>query len=416
MGKNRKWVWLLLAIAVFLLGFASFSWAEFSITPSIALREEYNDNIFLTRTNKEYDFITSISPAVSLKYTPKSDLLTLSLDYGFDIRLYARHSDQNLTSPTNTQTAKLDTTVPLYKDILQLKVFDQYSRVPIDVRKPVSINNYIVNMTDSNLLLANPYMLYPLTGTLKYKLSYAYTNQWYNNSSLDKYQSHTFETGFIKDLSSLITASVTYDYIIEQGTTFQDYTRQNVIAGASYQVTPRWSLNGSFGETWLDFQHLGSRARPIWDVSTKYDLTGKLSLTGEFSDNYVDSIDAGVYRRQAATAGALFNGKIPVSLIFSYEKDNYAEIVREDKWKGVAATASVPLTKKITGKLTAIYTDYTFLPENEKVKRYGIDAAVDYTIKITTITFGYTYNVNNSNIDQNDYRNNIIYIQARFAI
>ncbi len=448
MGKSRKWLWLSVGVVIFLLNVASFSWAEFTYTPSILLREEYNDNIHLTPTDRRSDFVTTINPIITLAYT--SSLLTLALDYGFEFKIYARNHEDNETNLTDAQRAKLETTVSLYKDIVKLRVFDQYWRVPKDVREATAIGNTLVNMTDSNLLDVNPYMEYPLTGSLKARVSYDYTNQWYRDSLLSKYQSHTIEAGLIKELSQKITVTALYDYIITNYTNQVDYTRQNAKAGIQYQVTPKLSLGGTGGYTWFDFQELGNRSYPIWSANVKYDATNTLSLTASYLVDFFNSTSgipftalslsqyystvptypvppylttyysatSGLHKQNSASAGVYYSGNIPIAVTFTYEKDKYPEVTggREDEWKGVTISTSKPFTQKITGQLVGFYTNYTFLPENEKAKRYGVNVDLAYAFKIATLHFGYTYNKNNSNIDANDYSNNIVYLEARFVL
>jgi uncharacterized protein (PEP-CTERM system associated) len=60
------------------------SLAELTLSPSILLREEYNDNIFLDSSNKKDDFITSVNPAMILKYTSNNTLLDLSYSLKYE--------------------------------------------------------------------------------------------------------------------------------------------------------------------------------------------------------------------------------------------------------------------------------------------------------------------------------------------
>jgi hypothetical protein len=64
-----------------------------TLTPSIAVSEEYNDNIFLNNQNRQSDFITSFSPALTLYVNRAS--YALSAGYSFSADLYARESRFN---------------------------------------------------------------------------------------------------------------------------------------------------------------------------------------------------------------------------------------------------------------------------------------------------------------------------------
>ncbi|MEK7698611.1 MAG: TIGR03016 family PEP-CTERM system-associated outer membrane protein, partial [Nitrospirota bacterium] len=101
----KKIIFIGLYVAVFSFSALSSAMAKLDIKPALTLREEYNDNIFLTKTNREDDFITSVSPNIRLNYA--LSYLDLSLDYGLNFKFFAHHSELNLTSLTNTQTASL---------------------------------------------------------------------------------------------------------------------------------------------------------------------------------------------------------------------------------------------------------------------------------------------------------------------
>ena len=59
-----------------------------TVTPSIAVSEEYNDNIFANNRNRHWDFITSFTPATTLVVNRPS--YQLSAGYSFAADLYAR--------------------------------------------------------------------------------------------------------------------------------------------------------------------------------------------------------------------------------------------------------------------------------------------------------------------------------------
>jgi hypothetical protein len=70
-----------------------------TLTPSISVSEEYNDNIFLDNRNRQWDFITSLSPALTLYVNRPS--YQLSAGYSFGADLYAR--EDRLSNALDTQ-------------------------------------------------------------------------------------------------------------------------------------------------------------------------------------------------------------------------------------------------------------------------------------------------------------------------
>ena len=67
--------------------------AETKLLTSIDLRQEYNNNIFYTRTDETDDFITSVLPALNLTYA--TEILNLSALAGWDASLYWDNTNQN---------------------------------------------------------------------------------------------------------------------------------------------------------------------------------------------------------------------------------------------------------------------------------------------------------------------------------
>src|SRR4029450_13389630 len=105
-----------------------------TLTPSLSLGERYDDNIFETQTNKQPDFITVLSPGISVQYLPTAPTVGTQLDFDYraNIEFYAEHSSQNnvghllsltLASPlapslqVNMRESLLITTNPLARGV-----------------------------------------------------------------------------------------------------------------------------------------------------------------------------------------------------------------------------------------------------------------------------------------------------------
>lgn len=71
---------------------------EFKLTPSIAVREEYNDNILFTTRGAQRDFITVAAPALTL--SNRSETTDLNLRAALADYHYARYSFLNAVDPT----------------------------------------------------------------------------------------------------------------------------------------------------------------------------------------------------------------------------------------------------------------------------------------------------------------------------
>ena len=95
-NRSRIWVsWLLLVSGVSYLASANHAEAGWAIQLSPTLGELYTDNIFYTN-NKEADFVTTITPTVSILYAPEGQTAPLlNLNISPSAVIFARHSELN---------------------------------------------------------------------------------------------------------------------------------------------------------------------------------------------------------------------------------------------------------------------------------------------------------------------------------
>ena len=94
--RNRSKIWgecaILAAFCTVLLR-PSDIWAAFASQFSLSVGEEYSDNIFFSK-NKESDFVTIITPTLSLYYAPIGQAApTLNLNISPSGQIYARHGE-----------------------------------------------------------------------------------------------------------------------------------------------------------------------------------------------------------------------------------------------------------------------------------------------------------------------------------
>jgi hypothetical protein len=95
-NRSRIWnSWLLLASGFVYLVSANHAEAAFAIKLSPTLGELYTDNIFYTK-DKEADFVTSLTPTLSILYAPEGQTApTLNLNIYSSGLIFARHSELN---------------------------------------------------------------------------------------------------------------------------------------------------------------------------------------------------------------------------------------------------------------------------------------------------------------------------------
>ena len=101
------------------------AWAVFASQFSLSVGEEYNNNIFFEK-KKEHDFITIITPTLSLYYAPAGEVEpTLNLNLSPSGYIYALHSDQNSFGANSAVSGSY---TYRYSPRLNFTLFDTFSR------------------------------------------------------------------------------------------------------------------------------------------------------------------------------------------------------------------------------------------------------------------------------------------------
>jgi len=96
--RNHSRIWAessIVAGIVLCLLIPAESWAAFATQFSLTTGEEYNDNIFFSKS-REHDFITFFVPTLTLLYAPEGQVApTLTANFSPSYQLFARNSDLN---------------------------------------------------------------------------------------------------------------------------------------------------------------------------------------------------------------------------------------------------------------------------------------------------------------------------------
>lgn len=431
------------------------SLAKLKITPVITVKETFNDNIFLKKTDREHDFITTIYPRVGLTYSLRKSL-DFNLNYGLSFRYYSRHSELNDTSMSQSQNIRFKTMLrPL--NHVSIDISDVYRRIPEDARRPVAIENIFTNMTDSNVFRVSPNIEYPLTSTLSTLLGYSYVNTWYRVEEGNDSESHSAFISLSKQFPFRLKVSLNYNFTARRPESNNDYDAHHGSVGASSQVSSHWVIYGNIGKTYLDFlneSNESSEETKSWNIGTEYKLNilGETSLGASYSNSlseteatvdqlrfseslyflYIDpedqiqimqvdlytlqknSIITGVTERESANlyfrTGKYFNLKVNTF----YVEEEELQTDREDRTKGVSVGISKSLSNKLSPSINGSWRKHKFLPEDEKVDSYSAGCNLNYKISNSiTADAGYRYNSSDSNMDASDFHNNIAWVQAK---
>ena len=172
---------------------------EFKLTPSVAVKEEYNDNILYSTTNTQKGFITTLSPGLAL--TDRTERMDLSLSGRLDHRLYSSHRDLNATDQYYEGSGKY-----AFTPRLNLSGKALYSRDSLPGRdfetSGLSLSN--VKRDRQNYTFSGDYLLSEKTMNT---FSYDYLNDKYDSISYTDLEANTFNIGFIRDMSGVFEST-----------------------------------------------------------------------------------------------------------------------------------------------------------------------------------------------------------------
>lgn len=450
MMEKQATLGFVVSAVLFLTVTVSYAAPELILTPSVRVEERYNDNIFLSETDKEDDFITVLSPHIALGYHPNR-YLDLDLDYGFNFRFYADHNELNDTSIRETQHADLRVQArPLNRVFID--VYDTYRRVPTDIRLKVATGNEHENMTDSNHFSVSPYVDIPLTSTLLSRFGYRFSNVWYKDDLGNGSDSHTAYVSLTNQFLSDLSASLNYNYSAYRPEITNDYDAHHISVTFDYRVAANLRLWGGAGRSYIDFDNRSNSKSDFWDAGAEYkiDELGNTTISVAYNSSlsnsenrYRNIRNAGsqstaniqeILQRQgdlqsesnSISAGVSETKRLDVKLVTGknvdltinpyYSTSEELETDRKDEVLGVDAKIEKDLTTKLTLILDGLWEKQEFSPQDNEVLRYSASSSFDYMLSRSIVaSAGYRYNERDSDVSGDDFTNNIVWLQARMT-
>lgn len=398
-------------------------YADFTLIPGVDMSMEYNDNIFLGSDNEEDDVITTVTPNILMDW--ETSRLDVSLFASVAMEKYLDNTDEDrIGAGESNQASSLTALAKLYRDVFFLSITDSYQRVPIDEGGRGGENNRNVNLTDSNTLTINPYLDFPLMRSTQMRLGYTYTYQWYEEEEGDDYISHLYSASLTNELSARVTMTLSGSYKeyrpkdadevinVDRGGRY-DYDQESASIGLSYRATERLLLKGNFGHTWLDYDVKGKGDTEEWLVGADYDITSNYSVGTEYKKSVDISVDDGVSETYRYSAYLEYDDRFTINCTIFAKSSEYAEIDRDDDSYGGTLSGELPFNDKtgITGLFRYENFDRSGL-DAEEFDRYGTRFSLYYDTRLGRASVGYIYNRTDSNLDNSDYDNNIVFVQA----
>ncbi|HIJ89198.1 MAG TPA: outer membrane beta-barrel protein [Desulfuromonadales bacterium] len=215
--------------------------SEVKLTPACELKEEFNDNVFLTAGNKKNDFITTITPGLGFLHS--SERLTIDLLAGLSWHDYARTS--GVATTDYQYTGQLATRITQRDDLGLNAAYIRNTRPDT-----ITTSTGLPTTSGSSTYQYSGNMRRLLDETTSAALSYSFNKAEYDNPASEASRVHSAGLVFSKDLGELMprlkgTLNTNFSRSLYSFSHNDIYT---VSVGASRSITEQLNLNLSAGE------------------------------------------------------------------------------------------------------------------------------------------------------------------------
>ncbi|MDP2816181.1 MAG: outer membrane beta-barrel protein [Rectinemataceae bacterium] len=241
---------------------------ERKVTPSLGMREEYNDNLFVTQDNRAHDTITTFSPG--LAYSQRSERSQLDLQGRIDSVRYADRNDLDSTDKEVKGNAGYSLSERFWLGADGL--WSRDSRLGRDLEttglafSATSRTRQNYNLS-GRLQVSQKDMLQMTAGMSQDR----YTDQEFSDVD-GKTGRLTWSSDFSRYFNNLIVQSLIdygrYEYITAKVDTY------TVGIGGEKKISEVWSINGWLGPSFTKTEYLFGTVRNAKDTG----LSGSLGV------------------------------------------------------------------------------------------------------------------------------------------
>ena len=282
--------------------------ADFAPGVSLGLSEGYNDNVLLTRTNRDGSFVTYVSPGAS--FDLRSAVSDLKVAYTPTFNFYESNSSLNTTSHNATLDGHYDVS-----DKLALTINDLFEKskgisglLAVPNLGPIaSIENLLTNTATGGAS-------YKIANELTWTVggSYIYSNLSASNSVIGTAYSNIYSatSGLAYKLNPRSTVSVNAQYEANEFSTGNDSNNQYYTLGLTHKFTPTLTLAITGGAALSEAKNSNNQAT---------DFIGSADLTEKFEKStavlsIAQTIAPGIeYSQPLKTQTAAFSLTRPLS-------------------------------------------------------------------------------------------------------
>jgi Putative beta-barrel porin 2 len=375
--------------------------------PYISLKEEYNDNLNLTSTNKVDDFITTVQPGI--KFSNMGEQAGVDLDYALGAVFYNENSNLNYISHNASLNAKYLTQahINFYLKESFIRSDNPYEREYFTTTEE---NKYMLSTRTERA----PYWRNVVAPTIEYqfgsenRLGVNYRNNIYRTESISGEDSREdfinpyFEYWFDRRNGISLQYGLTYGdfeknpdltghmangryiYRFSQKTfVFAEYTyskrtfdssepSQSPLktgydihepgVGMAFAISPTLTASAQVGYFWARPNTGSGKDGPSYKAELANSdprTTYILSLQGGYREDFFTSENLGFarYHRLTGSLNHKLNQRISIGCLGSVERAEYETDDRRDTIWGIGGTASYMPLKWLTFALEVTHKD-----------------------------------------------------------
>ena len=416
MKKTSKCLILVLTPLICQLLLWSQGYAEtkrFQWSTRVSLAEQFDDNINLEKDNRDHDWITSISPGLTLAIlTEKTDI---KLDYDLSFVYYARDDSNNDVRHSLILSGLKD--IPIGEHLtLDLDESLQISEDPIEISEGITSvrhtrNRYYRNTAGGriNYLFGKESLLYA-----------GFNHLLLENEDPSVEDSQTYRP----------IAGITYWFNVRHGLSLdlsysrgefdlsEDYEKHLAIATYTYRFSPRTQTSLSYTYDAFDYDGEGLVTREDYVVHSS-----SLGFTHQFTEKVSASISGGYWVRDleqsndsdgfngtASFIQRLERGSLTLSGSGGYRQQFVeAENLGFSKFYRTTAAFNYGLLEQLTATLSGFYSKDEFQETavDRQDETWGGSAVLNCVLfRWLSASLSYDYRQRDSTISENDYTDN----------
>ena len=413
----------IIAVIIFLCSpaYAQVGTAEPGFHPYISVQGEYNDNIYLTSTNKTSDYITTVSPG--LRYSNSDAVSGVDLDYNLGFVYYGKETENNYISHNGSLNAKY-----LTKEHVNFYLRDTFIRSenPRE-QEPLTTtqeNKYVLSTQNNRAV----YWRNVLAPTIEYqfgpenRLGLNYRNNIYRTESATSENSqedyiNPFIDYWFDQRNGL---HLEYGYTIGKFDNSPDMTAHRANVRYTNRFTPKAAVFGEYTFTRREFSDFNP-------PSIDYDIhEPSVGITYAFGPTWNASAQVGYFWQEPETGSKISGLTYKASIVNRDVRTTYTASLQGGYNEDYFTSENLGFSRyhRLTGSITHFLekrtsiafagnierVDYTSGDRNDWI--WGAVGTLSHTpLKWLTLALEVSHRELDSNIDTNDYTENRVMIR-----